>query len=319
MTFGLGALSAFVVFAAAWQGWKQGETVQGLLVRKTPQEQQWRVFDEAEVSSGATIPANTNVVFHLPSGYGRISRDVLFGLKDKQVRYWGYCFKQNYDAAVAAQRQGLRGLVYLSKKEQDVQDGIALAQQPRFSLSRLPTKEELKGAAPTPAVRAQISTFEGGMLCYVMSESSLSFGLDPDQDRLNDSLESEIGTNTIVSDTDADGILDGVEHATGTDPLRRDTDGDGLIDGVEDKDWDGKWEKTETDPRKKDSDRDDLCDGFCRVRLARGREAFVGEDRNLNGIIDKGETDPLLEDTDGDGIVDFQEFLNCLSSDSDGC
>ena len=40
----------------------------------------WEFVDQEKIKGGATIPANTHVVFHLPlEGFNRISREVLLG------------------------------------------------------------------------------------------------------------------------------------------------------------------------------------------------------------------------------------------------
>lgn len=315
----LGILTGVLVIAGARQG--GSGNVEGLLVRRDESKTRWAIFDQAEVGSGVTIPADTNVTFHLPANAPRISRDVLLGQKGQDVRYWGYCFRQNYEDDITDRRKGLRGLVFLSDKEQQVQKGLLDEQVTRFSLSRLPKdKEELKAAAPDRGlIKPQINVFEGGMLCYIQTETPLALALDPDGDRLNDKLERDIGTNPQISDSDADGLSDSAEFFGKTDPLRRDTDADNVIDGIEDADWNGRIDLDETDPRKKDTDNDGLCDGFCRFRVRRGLELFAGEDRNLNGKLDAGESNPTKIDSDKDGLTDYQEFLNCLSSTAQSC
>ncbi len=293
--------------------------VTGLLSRQ-PKQMAWKVVEAAEVQSGAIIPASTNVVFHLPLSFTRLHRETLLGHKGKTVRYWGYCFPQNYDPETVDRRRGLPGLVFLSEAERAAQAKIAQSAEPSFTLRRLPSKADLE--LPDRAfggIRHQMDFFTPGMLCYIQSEKSLTIGLDPDSDKVNNALEKELGTDPQRPDTDADGIWDGVEHIAGTDPFLRDTDSDGLLDGIEDTDWDGRIDKGESDPRTWDSDRDGLCDGWCRLRLKGRYEAFLGEDRNLNGELDSGETSPLIVDTDGDGIRDEQEFLNCLSAGKTNC
>lgn len=125
---------------------------------------------------------------------------------------------------------------------------------------------------------------------------------DTDGDRLNDSVEEELGTDPFNKDTDGDGVEDGLEVSLGLDPLEPDTDGDGLRDGSEfdldldptnpDTDGDGLFDRAEvvfrTDPTSPDTDRDGLTDGA-----------------EINGS-----TDPLLPDTDGDGMLDGAERTN---------
>jgi hypothetical protein len=273
------------------------------------------------VDSGTTIPPDTNVVFHLPFDFTQIDAKVLFGQKTNTARYWGYCYPQNYDPNVVTSRVGFPGQMFLSHAEIVFRARRAALQAPQFSYVNPPSKAELQrlSDAVESTIRNQILTFTPGMMCYVMSDTPLAIGIDPDNDGLNNELEREIGTDPNNPDTDGDGISDGTEYLTGTNPLLRDTDGDGIIDGIEDKNWNGIVDPGETDPRNKDTDRDGLCDGFCRLRLGNGQELYAGEDKNLNGVVDKGETDPLKWDSLGDGYSDYQRFLKCLLNGSGSC
>ncbi len=298
----------------------QNNSLEAYLVRKkvvTP----WFTLDEQDVFSGATIPANTNVVFHLPFDFTTIDRQVLLGLKGKTVRYWGYCFPQNYDPSVVTNRTGFPGQMFLSEKERAVRAEQEAAKQPQFSLQHLPTKAEIARLQErsSSTIRHQIDTFKPGMLCYIMTEAPMAIGLDEDNDSINNKLEAEIGTDPGNPDSDGDGIVDGKEYQTGTNPVLRDTDGDGIIDGIEDRNWNGRVDATETDPRTKDTDRDGLCDGMCRERLSNGQQLYAGEDRNLNGTVDDGETDPLLIDSKHDGYGDYQRFLKCILDGRSDC
>lgn len=297
-----------------------GAPTQALLARQKTQET-WEVIEQADVMSGATVPPNVHVVFHVPLGVTKINREILLGLKGKDVRYWGYCYPENDDAATVDKRTGLKGKLFLSEKERAVRATQARATAPRYSLGNLPTKDDvIRGSARQHAeIRHQIDFFRGGQLCYVMSEAPLAIALDSDGDRLNDRLERDLGTDELLEDTDADGILDGIEVKYGLDPTLRDTDLDGIIDGIEDANWNGLIDRGETDPRKLDTDRDELCDGQCRKKLSNGQVLYLGEDRNLNGTVDSGETSPLLPDTDGDGVFDFQEYLVCLTQGKRAC
>jgi hypothetical protein len=297
-----------------------GAPTQALLARQKTQDQ-WVVIEEQQVMSGATVPSDVNVVFHVPLAVGTVNREVLLGLRGHDVRYWGYCYPENDDQETVDSRTGLKGKLFLSEKEREVRATQARAALPKYSISNLPTRDEaLRLAAPQKTeIRHQIDFFKGGQLCYLMSEAPLPIALDSDGDRLNDRLEHDIGTDELVEDTDADGILDGIEYRFDTDPTLRDTDLDGIIDGIEDADWNGIIGTGETDPRKIDTDRDDLCDGQCRKRLSNGQILYLGEDRNLNGVVDSGETSPILSDTDGDGIFDFQEYLVCLTKGKRAC
>ncbi len=281
----------------------------------------WFALDAQDVGSGATIPADTNVVFHLPENFTTISRQILLGQSGKTVRYWGYCFAQNYDPTVVNSRTGFPGQMFFSEKEQAERAAAAAENAPQFSLQNLPTKSELERLQQRQVsnFRNQIAIFKPNMLCYIMSEAPLAIGLDPDNDKLNDRVEQSLRTASFNPDTDGDGISDGTEYLTHTDPLLRDTDGDGIIDGIEDKNWDGNINSGETDPRNKDTDRDGLCDGMCRIRLSNNQQLYAGEDKNLNGIVDKNESDPLLPDSLHDGYGDYQRFTKCILQGSSEC
>ncbi len=297
----------------------------------------WRTFDENEVDRGATIPPDTHVIFHIPEDAGRITRRILFGLRGRQVRYWGYCFNEDYDPDTSPDVEGFPGKLFLSEAERARREEERKKRFPAFSIYNPPTEIELRALQKTPKglVRHQIEVFLGGQTCYVMTELPLPLGTDRDDDLLNASMEHHEHTDPNNADTDGDGVGDGLEVLSlGTDPLRRDTDADGLIDGIEDANRNGRRNVGETNPLEKDSDRDRLCDGFCRLPSG-GRicsdfkstrscapavtSQWRGEDKNLNGVIDEGETDPLKVDTDGDGINDEQEFFNCLLAKKTDC
>lgn len=315
-TAGLTALCTLIVSASVLQG----GTMEGWLVRQ-PKEYTWASISMEQVMSGATIPANTHVVFHLPeSGFTRITRETLLGLKGDRVRYWGYCFAANYDPENVDKRRGFPGLIFLSEAERAARAEEERRSRARFSISSLPSAEEIAAMERRRSnpIRHQVEMFEPASMCYIMTEEPLAIGLDPDNDRLNNQLERALKTNPAIPDSDGDGISDGVEHLYGTIPSIRDTDGDGLIDGIEDSDWNGRIDIGETDPRLWDSDRDGLCDGMCRVRL-KGRNIYMGEDKNLNGEVDGGETDPRKVDSDDDGMTDEIEFLRCIAEDKAEC
>jgi hypothetical protein len=278
---------------------------------KKETESTWRIFDQNEVARGVTVPAGTNVSFHIPDNIGTITREVMLGHKGKSVRYWGYCLPANYDEELIESRVGLPGQMFLSEREREFREKTESRTKRRFSLFHLPRKEDLQeGVKPKGKVRHQMEIFNANMLCYIMTEAPLALGIDTDGDKLNSRIELEAGTNPESPDTDQDGISDGIEVLYRTLPLVRDTDGDGLIDGIEDRNWNGIVDYGETDPRNKDSDKDGICDGMCRIRFNK-KDIFLGEDKNLNGIVDSNETDPIKEDSNGDGVTDYQDFLNC--------
>lgn len=292
------------------------------LIRQPKVIETWSSFSPEEIERGVIIPKDTNVAFHMPLSFTRITREVLLGHKGKDVRYWGYCYPENYDPATIDPKQRIPGKIFLSEKEQlERQKAAEKKPTTSYSVFQLPTKQDLETVATKKvgSIRNQLDSFTPGLLCYIMAEDELSMGLDPDNDRLNDKLEQELATDPEVPDTDADGVLDGVEYLHDYKPTIRDTDADGIIDGIEDKDWDGRIDSGETSALVMDSDKDGLCDGYCRLRIGK-RIVYVGEDRNLNGKLDTGadlETDPLKDDTNGDGTSDFQAFAQCLlQSDS---
>ena len=300
----------------------EGEALQGIIIRKNKAQMPWKIIESEQIRLGVVIPENTNVIFHLPVDMTEIDREVLLGQHGKDVRYWGYCLPGNYDPKIVERREGLPGLLFLSEKERAIREAaVPVHTAPTLSPFSFPTQEDFTlPETKKGIIRHQVETFNGGFMCYIMTEQSLSLGLDSDADRLNTELEREIGTNPETPDTEGDGLWDGVEYLTKTNPMLRDSDGDGLIDGVEDKNWNGRVNSGETDPRMWDSDRDGLCDGICRVKLGNGQQVFLGEDINLNGKVDDKETDPLKQDTDGDGTIDYVERLNCLKNKSaQGC
>lgn len=297
-----------------------GTDAQAYLVRKKDPNF-WMVLEEQDILSGSLVPASTNVVLHMPFNAPLIDREILLGQKGKDVRYWGYCFPQNYDPKLVSTRTGFPGLMFLSEKEREIRAEEAERKVTPFSIGNLPTKAEIERLqnGSKANVRHQIETFKPGSLCYIMSEAPLAIGLDADNDGLNDKLERELSTDPTRPDTDGDGILDGKEYLRQTSPLLRDTDSDGILDGIEDKNWNGYMDVGETDPRTKDTDRDGLCDGNCRIRLSDGQQIYAGEDKNLNGALEEGETDPLLWDSKDDGYGDFQRFLKCLLDGGTEC
>lgn len=292
------------------------------------QPQSWKVIQVDAVASGATIPADKNVIFHIPYEVKTITRSVLFGPHNDDIRYWGYCFPDDYDPQNPPQSFGFPGKMFLSLAERQYRHQHV---QTSYSILRPPTSdfsEPLSGV-----IRHQIEVFHGGMTCYIMTSVPLPIGTDQDNDGLNIQVEKQLKTDPRNPDTDGDGIPDGIEVATGTDPLRRDTDGDGIIDGIEDANQNGHLDPGETDPRSRDTDGDGLCDGYCRTyetrRLCRdyeGRDCinlpfgqWRGEDKNLNGVVDQNETDPRKWSTFDDGVSDEQRYYNCLLQAKSDC
>ncbi len=285
----------------------------------------WKVLNEVDAQSGATIPPDMNVVFRLPQDMESTTREVLLGQKGKQVRYWGYCFGENFTEETVQTRVQdgkLPGRVFLSEAERDARKTAENARLPRYTAANPPsTQAELdRMINPDPSpIQNQLDVFDPGMVCYIMTSAPLAFGVDSDGDLLNNKLEREINTEIAVPDTDRDGITDGVEYLHGSLPKVRDSDGDGLIDGLEDKNWNGNVDRGETSVLTKDSDKDGLCDGVCRVKFGRGTEQMLGEDMNLNGQVDGSETDPLKWSSRSDGVSDYQAYLNCKLGQKQYC
>ncbi len=330
---------AFFVLALTYAGMMlhigapgAGGVLLGVIIRQAaPSQSQWATINPPQVESGTTIPALTNVIIHLPSDMATTLRSVVFGPNGTHVRYWGYCFPDNYTPD--PRRPGLPGKVFLSEAERRWRRDRERVGQPTYSIYNLPPDKQISPAARR-TIRHQLERFHGGMTCYIMSEKPLPLGTDRDFDGLNIQREKELKTNPQKADTDGDGIEDSLETDTlFTNPLLRDTDGDGLIDGFEDRNRNGVTDPGETDPLQMDSDGDTLCDGICSIsntkRICRdleGRDCvdlpytrWSGEDKNLNGVLDKEETDPLKLDTDGDGILDNQEYYNCILDEGKNC
>ena len=320
LTISLGTSSlALVVYAFAVP--TSGQLEGRLLPHHLREEQQWVTVTEDLIRKGYSIPAHTNVILHIPEEISRITRRTLFGRRGTRIRYWGYCFPENYEQAQELKRKGFPGTLFLSEKERE--DRAAFAQKNReesFSVSKnlndrdLNRKQEVRST-----IRHQMEIFTGGQSCYIMTEEPIPIGTDNDSDGANIAVENDFTSDPDNSDTDGDGIRDGLEiFRLHTMPTKRDTDGDGLIDGIEDTNRNGRIEEGETDPTEWDSDHDGLCDGLCLVN--KGTE-LRGEDKNLNGVWDEdeNESDPLKKDTDGDGISDEQEYFNCILANGNNC
>ncbi len=301
--------------------------------QETPKSPAWRIISPEEIEIGATIPPNTNVIIQLPGDIAPMSRFTLLGPKNATIRYWGYCFREEERLKVKPGQ--LPGKVFLSEAERAWRAERSKVGLPTYSIYRPPVRN---GAEPTktiPTIRHQMERFDPGMNCYVMTSLPISIGTDRDGDGLNSKLENELDTDPNNADTDGDGVQDGDEvlHLK-TKPMLRDTDGDGLIDGIEDANLNGFRDPGETNAILRDSDGDKLCDGYCEARGGIGKvcrdnegrdcvdvpySRWMGEDKNLDGVVDEGETDPRKPDTDGDGILDEQEYYNCLLREGDDC
>lgn len=317
-----GLLSGFALSSAV--------NVQARLIEQPKTTTEWSTLSEAQVSSGATIPARRHVFYHVPASVDTIDREVLLGGRGKLVRYWGYCFPNENDPMNPPQSSGFPGKIYLSEAERAARKAIADRQR-AFSPYRRPSREPQPPAEVNP-IRHQLDTFRGGMTCYIMSEKPLAIGSDADNDGLNSQREKEELTDPNNPDTDGDGLGDGVESRLGTNTSKRDSDSDGLLDGIEDANHNGRLDSGETDPRNRDTDGDDLCDGLCHEYQVRkicndGKSGCTeipygqtfGEDKNLNGKVDKGESDPRKADTVGDGTRDDVRVFKCILDGKKDC
>jgi len=322
-TLTLGALCAVIVTYAFTQYDASGTTLPGYVLNMgTTKPAPWKIFTAAEIETGATIPADTNVILELPTNISPIARNTLFGRSGTDVRYWGYCLPENYDKASAVKTNRLPGKVFLSEAERKARQ-LKFEQEERKRLAFRPgmSEEVLNNTkkAPKGAIYHQFETFDPGSTCYIMTEKQLPLGTDPDDDDLNNQQEHDHGTDPYAPDTEADGVLDGCEVRLGTSPLKRDTDGDGLIDSLEDGNRNCRYDAgTETNPLEWDSDRDGLPDGLMKMGNARNT-VIKGEDKNLNGTVDEKETDPRMWSTAGDGISDGQKYYQCILDGGTDC
>lgn len=314
-----GILTGLMLLATGYTGLKENSA---WLVKKKTAEIPWLVLSPEDVERGASVPPNTNVVFHLPDTFERITRDVLFGAKSDQFRYWGYCIPENYDPEKVARRTGLPGELFLSEAERAYRADLEARHKPQFSIFKLPSRSDIEAynkPRVSGVIRHQVEVFTPNLVCYIMSEAPISIGMDPDEDGLNNKLESDALTEIDNEDTDGDGVMDGIEVVYNIDPLLKDTDGDNLIDGLEDRNFNGKVDYGEPNPRKKDTDLDNLCDGSCRMQIGNSQVIFYGEDNDLSGDVGEHETDPTVRDTNGDGVTDYQAFFNCMAGAKEYC
>lgn len=322
------SISAFWPAANTALPAESGEIALALLLPQKQREIPWIVIDAAKVSSGATVPPDTNVIFHVPVNLGggatTINREVLLGARGSDVRYWGYCLPQNDSAAVVENRQGtFPGLMFLSDKERQAQRQAAsssIARRSVYDIQAVSDSLNEQERERQSGIRHQIDNFPAGSLCFIMTEAPLPMGLDADGDLLNAKAEQGLNIDPLNPDSDGDGVPDGLEVRGGTQPGIRDTDSDGLIDGIEDKNLNGRLDPGESDPNNRDSDRDGLCDGLCVVRVGNDQILELGEDKNLNGRVDTGETDPLVRITNLKvGVNDYDAVYRCMFGDTSVC
>lgn len=308
LTVGLGVLTLAIVSTAM----NRGTSLEGrLLPRHMRGAVPWKTISAVQMDKGTTAPANTNVIIQIPDDAAQMTLDVLTGYRGKDIRYWGYCFPENYDRDEALSKRRFPGTIFLSHKERKMRlEQQMNLRQEQFTVGENLTEEDLnQERVYRGTIRHQQETFRAGTSCYLMTESPLPIGTDNDKDRANSAVERDIGSDSQNADTDADGVLDGTEtFFLATNPVLRDSDGDGLIDGIEDTNHNGRRDHDETDASKWDTDNDGLCDGLCKVEKG---QKLRGEDKNINGIMDEGESNPLLADSDGDDILDLHEVFVC--------
>ena len=274
----------------------------------------WKTITSEKIEAGTAVPPNVNVLLHIPKNTDDIPRKILLGHSGERVRYWGYCFPEDYEQMKTMSQRGFPGRIFLSEKERESRKEeerrLRKAKYNLYGLEQI-TEEGLNETEFNRGrIRHQLEIFKPGTTCYIMTEEPLPIGTDEDGDGLNSYLEKDKGSDPLVADSDGDGLSDGLEvFSLSSNPSRRDSDGDGIVDGLEDKNRNGSVDQGETDPNHIDSDRDGLCDGLCRVG-SNGTETR-GEDLNLNGILDLGEPSNINPDSDGDGVSDEQEYFNC--------
>jgi hypothetical protein len=320
-TLVLGALCAVIVISAFIATGSRQPNLTGRLLPDAMQgDIRWKVITPEMLINGTALPGNTNVILALPPETqlmpNPITRKVLFGTNDPDVRYWGYCLPDDYDRERALKTNSLPGKIFLSEGERKArEEEFEKELHSSFSIDKNLTEEDLNELRTPPKGRIyhQIETFEPYALCYVMSERDLPVGIDRDNDMLNEQLEKVSHTDNLNPDTDGDGLSDGCELTLlKTSPLQRDTDGDGLIDSFEDTNGDCIYKAgAETDPHQWDTDRDGLPDGYMKM-FGAGNTRFMGEDKNLNGVVDAGETDPRKWSTAGDNISDGDLYWKCI-------
>lgn len=308
-----------VIFGAAFLRQTDSSTLTGRLV---PQQQQGVTptmrFEADRMIDGFSAPADTNVIFTVPSNVPRIATSLMVGGADhwQNDRYWGYCYSGNEGKNKA---KGLKG--------KDMYDGryfYSMGERKAQTVTTRPADNDLEGILKSttqlkPAAPASIAEIlYAGQTCYVMTSTNLPMGIDEDGDDLNSELERNYGTDSHNPDSDGDGIPDGTEvFVSRTDPHQADTDHDGLWDRCEDKNADGQVQKGDTSPLLNDTDRDGLCDGDgmesgcpepkqnvcenvpggglnCNMRPS---SPVYGEDMNQSCSVDDGETDPANPQT----------------------
>src|SRR3989338_287888 len=308
LTVSLGVLTLAVVVTAVDQGTSlEGRLLPSHLRGAVP----WKTISADQMEKGTTAPADTNVIIQIPDDASQMTLDVLTGYRGRDIRFWGYCFPEDYDRDSALSKRQFPGTIFLSHKEREMRlEQQMNLRQENFTVEEDLTEEDLNQERTyRGAIRHQQEIFRGGTSCYLMTEQPLPIGTDNDKDRANSAVERDIGSDAQNADTDADGIKDGPEtFFLATNPVLRDSDGDGIIDGIEDTNRNGHRDNGETDATKWDTDGDGLCDGICKVDKGR---RLRGEDKNINGVLDEGEFDPLLIDSDGDDILDLQEVFVC--------
>jgi MYXO-CTERM domain-containing protein len=116
------------------------------------------------------------------------------------------------------------------------------------------------------------------------------FGFDTDGDRLSDTFEAAIGTNSTMHDTDGGGLDDGAELAAGKDPTmsgddgaNTDTDSDGITDASE------------------------MFYGTDKTKVDTDGDSTTGTTLHDPDELYTRHTDPTKADTDGDGYADGVE------------
>lgn len=181
-------------------------------------------------------------------------------------------------------------------------DGVTQASQPQFNPLIAPLNQVASIALPSASTSTSNGTIisRGGSSRTLSSSRAVAGELDTDKDKLSDSDEKLIGTDTTKADSDSDGLSDYDEVRLGTNPLVADKDTDGLNDFAE--------VQLSTNPNKADSDGDLLSD-FVEVTT------FT----QYPGSSNKFYSNPLVADSNGDGINDGVECSAKLDATTSNC
>lgn len=343
LTFVLIGMTVTLGIAALLRG-ETAVPIKGVVVEQPQKEPDFRRYRTEEVTVGLTMPADTHIIFTVPSNINAIDRITFFGGPELDAqRYWGYCYKGD-ELRQADGRTTYHPDRFFYSTGERIASNIASASTLR-SDDPLAVLEYLRSGEPQK-IESLREVFRGGETCYLMTSVSLAAGPDYDGDYLNTKMESLSGTDPNNPDTDFDEMQDAHEiFVTHTSAVSADTDADGLSDSCEDENRNGRLDPEDTSPLRWDTDNDGLCDGdgnapgcheekfmnivktdFCDPKVPYSECAVLGpavrgEDKNRNCKFDAGETDPRNPETytiDGVGMSDWQYWFNKVGAPGNG-